>query len=166
MFRCSLPWSSAKALWERHAGCPLEAQNPFPLHKRISKRPKQSWRCSRERFSFEIEKTSYLWAWTLDHVWLGGPPVWVFEKKTQPQRGRGFLKKKTKTFSLREMLSSRPGGDEKKNKKKMGREAQLIPTAGSPTITLLRLNPNHRPYRDTQLFQPFQNLLKRCQEIE
>ncbi len=35
--------------------------------------------------------------------------------------------------------------------KKERREAQLIPTAGSPTITLLRLNPSYQPYRDENI---------------
>ena len=35
--------------------------------------------------------------------------------------------------------------------KKERREAQLIPTAGSPTITLLRLNTSYQPYRDENI---------------
>ena len=36
----------------------------------------------------------------------------------------------------------------KERKIKILQEAQLIPTAGSPTITLLRLNSSYRPHRE------------------
>jgi hypothetical protein len=62
------------------------------------------------------------------------------ERKETP---KGLMK-----GAVRASKGIRRKNPKKERKKKKIREAQKIPTAGSPTITLLRLNPSQKPNLD------------------